>query len=237
MSIPRSDKDRAIRIRTCVAEEWRATLVRASCTSRKITMARCSSSASNSALHSYRSARAGSRERHSLAQCSRAATRPKSSRPTGPQLPDQAAQHIVNPVDVDDHGTRRVANGGVVRSRIAHRHRVELDRIDVLSQFIVQIVSERLAFMFLHVQVFQRQLLIFRHGLCQPGLRQPRAGRAAASPRSTAATRTISGKWQRPGRFRATHRAAGFRAGGSSLPALRSRRTSRTRLPRSRTRR
>jgi hypothetical protein len=42
-----------------------------------------------------------------------------------------------------------------------------------MSQFIVQIVGKSLAFMFLHVDVFQRQALILGQGFSQFGIGCP----------------------------------------------------------------
>ena len=83
ISIPGEDSARPIWIRTRVADECRATLVRASCTSRNRTSARDSASASNSGPQAISICAAGKRERHSFTQFSSAAARPNSSRPTG----------------------------------------------------------------------------------------------------------------------------------------------------------
>ncbi len=49
---------------------------------------------------------------------------------------------------------------GSAASRIDNR--VELDDIEILAQFIVQVAREFLAFIFVHVRVLLRQTLVFR---------------------------------------------------------------------------
>ena len=89
----------------------------------------------------------------------------------GPQLADETRHHPIDPVDTGDHRTRRLAYPGVAGRRFTDRHRVELDDVQILAEFIVQVARQGFALVLLDVDVLLREPLIFRERLGQPCLR------------------------------------------------------------------
>ena len=79
----------------------------------------------------------------------------------GAQLADEIAHNDVEMVGVANDGACSPKDG---RRAIGHflldRHRVGLDRIEILTQLIVQLTGEKLPLRFLRPQVLPRQLAI-----------------------------------------------------------------------------
>jgi hypothetical protein len=83
------------------------------------------------------------------------------------QLANQTPQDFINPIDIGYHRVRGLGNLRPILRGFPNRHRIQLDRIDVLAQFIVQIAGQSFTFMLLHVDILQCQSLIFDQGFGQ----------------------------------------------------------------------
>ena len=95
----------------------------------------------------------------------------------GPQLPDKPGHHTIDTVDIGDHCAERLMCARVSGRCFAYRHRIELDGIEILAQFIVQVARQRLALGFLDVDVLLGQSLVFGKRfrelrLCRPAVVQ-----------------------------------------------------------------
>ncbi len=80
-----------------------------------------------------------------------------------PQPPDHAAHSRVHVVHaLDDRAARPRLASAASRARVANRHRVELDRVEILPELVVQLAREMLALVLLRTDAPLHELAVHR---------------------------------------------------------------------------
>src|SRR5262249_21723586 len=83
------------------------------------------------------------------------------------QSANHAAHGRVHVVHALDDAARGPARERLVAPAVANRDRVELDRVEILAQLVVQLAREMLALLFLRTNVALHELAVHRERACE----------------------------------------------------------------------
>jgi hypothetical protein len=92
----------------------------------------------------------------------------EANRPEPAQHVADGSVHVIR--DVDDLARRSVDVGRAVGGPVAYRNGIDLDRVQMLAQLVVQLPRELLAFLFLHEHVRERQPAVLGERFGEPFL-------------------------------------------------------------------